>query len=539
MSQHSLPAWASAPRAHQPAAIDAAVEAFNAGTEVVFMDAPTGSGKTYIGEMIRRELDTRCVYVCSDKQLQDQFLRDFPYARVLKGRQNYRPTYATGKITCEDCTAVSADDDCMWCADRNMCPYQVAKAQARFAEVAVLNTSYFLTEANYVGTFSKNDLVIIDEGDMLEDALLSFVEYRVPEYVMRDLRLRAPTKGARKPTLIGWLNAVATAARQLVQSRGGAMERKHQNRWAAFIDDTKRVAAELQRDVAAADPESDTEADDAGRWLRDYDTKTFAMKPVQVAGYGPKALWRHGKRFLIMSATIISPDEMVHSLGIPYDFETVTVPMTFPVANRPIILAPVANVTYATFDLAVPQLVFAIAQIIAMHPGERVLVHCVSKKLNEALCAGIAVAGVVRPIFTYSNPNERTDLIKDFVNSDGGVLFSHSMDRGVDLPGDMCSVVIIAKVPSPALGDKRVSARLHLPGGEQWYAVQAVRKVVQMSGRHVRSDTDVGVTYILDAQFTTNLWRRNRGLFPAWWREAVDSSFDVRQLMPARMSKAS
>jgi len=119
------------------------------------------------------------------------------------------------------------------------------------------------------------------------------------------------------------------------------------------------------------------------------------------------------------------------------------------------------------------------------------------------------------------------------------VLFSHSMDRGVDLPGDMCSVVIIAKVPSPALGDKRVSARLHLPGGEQWYAVQAVRKVVQMSGRHVRSDTDVGVTYILDAQFTTNLWRRNRGLFPAWWREAVDSSFDVRQLMPARMSKAS
>lgn len=542
-SKHDLPSWARVPRAHQPPAVAAAVEAFNAGTEVVFMDAPTGSGKTWIGEVIRRELDCKAVYICSDKQLQDQFLRDFPYARVLKGRNNYKPQYGGNDITCEDCTAATPDDTCMFCPDFYSCPYQVAKAEARAAEVAVLNTSYFLTEANYVGKFSKNDLVIIDEGDMLEGSLMGFVEYAIPEYIFRDLRLSPPIKGARKPTLMAWLQDVADKARAYVRSRP-TMGEKYQRRWAAFIEDTNRVRGELQRDIdakarkklAAADDGIDDEADDSGRWLRDYDTRTFALKPVMVNGYGPKMVWRHSKRFLIMSATIISPDEMADSLGIPFDWEVVQVPMTFPVENRPVILAPIADVTYKTMDDAVPKLVYAIARIVDMHPGERILVHAVSKKLNEQLTAGLRAEGVA-PLFTYQNPRERVDVVARFSVSNGGVLISHSLDRGVDLKGEACTVVVIAKVPSPALGDKRVSARMHLPGGDQWYAVQAVRRIVQMSGRHVRSNTDVGVTYILDAQFTKNLWRRNEGLFPKWYREAVISNYDIRTLMPQRISR--
>jgi Rad3-related DNA helicase len=543
-SIHPLPSWAATPRPHQPPAIESAVEAFNAGTEVVFMDAPTGSGKTYIGELVRRELDVSALYVCTDKQLQAQFLRAFPYAKLLMGKANYKPHYGGEDITCEDCTANGPDDTCMWCPDWFTCPYQVAKKQALNAEVAVLNTSYFLTEANFVGKFSKQDLIIIDEGDTLEDMLMGFVEYSVPEYIMRDLRLQPPIKGARKPTIMLWLNTVADKARAWVSEHPN-MEEKRKRRWAAFVEDTWRVRGELQRDIDAAarkkanaqlDDGTDDEAEDSGRWLRDYDTKTFALKPVLVSTYGPKNLWRHSRRFLVMSATIVSADEMVDSLGIPFDWETVVVPMTFPVENRPIILAPVADVTYKNMDEAVPQLVYAIARICENHPGERVLVHAVSKKLNKELTAGLRAEGV-GPLFTYEYARERTEVVERFTRAAGGVLISHSMDRGVDLEGDACSVVIVAKVPSPALGDKRVSARMHLPGGEQWYAVQAVRKIVQMTGRHVRSAEDKGVTYILDAQFTKNLYRRNQGLFPGWWREAIDQSFDVRDLMPRRVRR--
>jgi len=41
-----------------------------------------------------------------------------------------------------------------------------------------------------------------------------------------------------------------------------------------------------------------------------------------------------------------------------------------------------------------------------------------------------------------------------------------------------------------------------------------------MSGRHVRSKTDIGKTVVLDKNFR-RLMRNRRHMFPAWWRESV------------------
>lgn len=68
--------------------------------------------------------------------------------------------------------------------------------------------------------------------------------------------------------------------------------------------------------------------------------------------------------------------------------------------------------------------------------------------------------------------------------------------------------------------DKRVNARMHKPGGDAWYKSQAIRMIIQMSGRAIRHEQDYAVTYILDQQFTDNLWK-SEFLFPKWWKEAV------------------
>ena len=80
----------------------------------------------------------------------------------------------------------------------------------------------------------------------------------------------------------------------------------------------------------------------------------------------------------------------------------------------------------------------------------------------------------------------------------------------------------MAKVPFPYLGDPQVSKRMHMPGGKQWYAVQTVRTIVQMTGRGVRSKDDWCATYVLDSQFGSNIYKRHKRLFPEWWREAVE-----------------
>jgi ATP-dependent DNA helicase DinG len=119
----------------------------------------------------------------------------------------------------------------------------------------------------------------------------------------------------------------------------------------------------------------------------------------------------------------------------------------------------------------------------------------------------------------YDNSRDRAGVLEAF-KREGGVLFAPSMDRGVDFPGDECTVVVVAKIPYPNLKDPVVSGKLNSGmRGKVWYSTQAVRGLLQMTGRHVRSVEDVGVTYVLDSNFKRLF--RDRAKFPKWWRSAV------------------
>lgn len=481
------------------------------------------SGKTLIAELVRREMETRALYVCSDKQLQDQFVGDFPYAAVLKGRANY-PTQHDESRTADDCDG-KAGFGCTWCDSAIDCAYQRAKGAALESDLAVVNTSYLLTEANGSGMFSRQPFIVADECDVLEQAMLGHLSYEVPRWAERDLRLIMPRKAVRKPTMVGWLEGVARSAGAHVQRNGNDMEAKLLRRWGQFITDTRRVAEELRRDLRAAD----TEDEDSGRWIRDYDTRTFKLVPVVIGPFGARNLWRHGSKWLLMSGTIISAQQMADDLGLAVDYEVVEVPMTFPVENRPVVLAAVAELTYKADSQQYDRMATAIHRICEMHDGERVLVHTVSYKLTQELETRLR-GTIGRPLFSYQNAQGKLPALERYRQAAGSVLLAPSMSRGVDLRDDDCRVVVIAKVPYPSLGDRRVGARLRMPGGDAWYAVTTIRDIVQMSGRGVRSATDHATTYILDAQFMKNTWRRHKPLFPRYWRDAVDSTFNPRQL---------
>src|SRR5678815_1389496 len=108
-AQASLPDWAQTIRPHQATAVEAIARRFKAGAQVVVLDAPTGSGKTLTAELVRRALEVSALYLCVDRGLQDQVLRDFPYAKLIKGRRNYPTANYTDRftsppfLTCDDC----------------------------------------------------------------------------------------------------------------------------------------------------------------------------------------------------------------------------------------------------------------------------------------------------------------------------------------------------------------------------------------------------------------------------------------------------
>ena len=496
---------------------------FEAGVKLVMCDAPTGSGKTAIADLVSRLMGTKAVYVCERKPLQDQVLADFDYARVLKGRSNYPTQRGPSDVTCDDCDATPGENDCTFCESIAGCPYRVAKRSALQAQLAVLNTAYWVREVNYVGDFAKGSkLLIVDECDTLEAQLHSFIEFRVTNGRCRQLGVQPPKKGSHHTTIATWLKevfvpAVTSEAAKMPMST--VIGRRRKKQLVDLRDEATRIS-----DAITSDAE----------WVRENDQRDspLLMKPVSVAPYGEKYVWDHVEKVLMMSATIISPEELAESLGFEGEWAVVRVPMTFPVENRIVHVAPVANVTAKTQEEAWPKLKTAVLRIMGLHPNERILVHTVSYKLAQYLVARLQGEANGRPLLTYTEASQRMDALEMFKASQAGVLFASSFERGVDLRGDECSVVVVAKVPWPSMGDAAVKKRANAGrAGEAWYAVQTVRSLVQMTGRHVRSKDDVGVSYILDSQFTKNLYKRHRELFPEWWRESLDRGFRVKDLM--------
>jgi len=240
-------------------------------------------------------------------------------------------------------------------------------------------------------------------------------------------------------------------------------------------------------------------------------------------------VWKHAERWLLMSATLVSTDEMVESLGMEgMRVETVTVPMTFPVENRRIHAVPVATMTAKEKETAWPKMAEAVKGIQQLHPDEKILVHTVSYDLAKYLAR--EARGTGRQVYTYSSSQFRDHEVEAFKKEQRpAIMFAPSLDRGFDFKGDEARVVVVAKVPYPYLGDQQVSARLRTRGGQQWYTVQTVRTLVQMTGRGVRSADDWATTYILDGSFYKVL-KDARGLLPAWWREALDTRTTRRDL---------
>jgi Rad3-related DNA helicase len=520
------PAWVKGFRDTQVTAMALALDAYERGADVVMLDAPTGTGKTLLAEMIRRAgRFGSALYVCNTIGLQEQFLADFPYAELIKGRSNYLPLDGPAGATCADC----AGKECGWCETPDggvACPYRQARETALAAPLAVTNTAYFIAEANHVKGFSGRELVIADESDTLEGILTGYIEFRVPAKWLARLGLDEPKKGSHGATVARWVTDTLIPAVKAHKVRGH--------------DELERAAEQRDKDtlLGACNRFVNSDIDE---WVRDNDAGPVVYRPISCAAWGPELLWKHGQKWLCMSGSIISTREQVRSLGaMGLHVETVEVPMTFPRENRPIFVAPVADMSMKTQEDDLPKMVAAIENILANHPGDRVLIHCVSYRLADVLHRKLSLSTRDRvrgrAMLTYHNSRERDYAFDRYKAADGAVLFAPSMDRGFDFAGDLARVVIIAKVPFMSLGDKQVGRRLRAPGGEEWYAVQAVRTILQMTGRGVRSAEDTCATYILDRQFATNLYAKNMSLFPRWWRDGMVRGFNWKRLLETGVS---
>ena len=489
-------------RPHQPPAIEAILQAFK-DVNVVVLDAPTGSGKTLIAEAVRRMMAARALYVCNTISLQQQFIGDYKYAKLLMGRSNYTPELiGEGEwktATCADCSKPT----CPLCSSERTCPYSCAKMEAVGSPLTVLNTQYLLNEGNRQGLFRGRELMVMDEADTLEKELMRYAGVEISKRRCEQYGLREPEKVTVSSSWPTWFDCTIKNLRQhrLRISGQTLRSQRERNYLERLLDQLRWIRPQIEEG-----------------WVYTGGNGYISFKPVTVEDVGKKLLWPLGRKWLLMSATPISGEMMVRELGWEENFEVVRVPHTFPVENRRVSIRPVANMSRKANERQ--QLIAGIRKIISTS-NERTLIHTVSYDL--AVHISEALEGSGRPVLTYRTSGDKDRVLKSARLHPDGIIVAPSFDRGIDLPDDLCRIVIVAKIPFPYLGDRQVSKRMHGPNGQQWYSVQTVRTLVQMCGRGVRHKDDWCKTYILDSAFA-DLYRKNKRLFPNWFIESIDWS---------------
>jgi ATP-dependent DNA helicase DinG len=492
-------------------------EIINSKKKVFMLDAPTGTGKTIIGMSAASRIP-RAIYLCTTKMLQHQIEKDFHNIPILKGRSNY-PCLFNDKverlfpeITADDCPKKiekhRESDEGAGCQGK--CPYILAKKRALSSPISVLNTAYFMSEANFVGSFSDMDFVIIDEADELEDQLMKFVEIVITQKMLDRLQLSPPRYKTKFESWKEWAkDALPRVVNAMVELERTVEDPIIDRVTMRIVSSLKSLIWKMHMFIEVVDI----------HWVYIEQEEKWTFKPIWVSMFGKKYIFDHGKKFLLMSATILSPIRLAQNLGIDRgEWAYKAIPSQFPIKNRKVIYRPIANISQKTKEEELPKIIPAIEKIFNDHKKEKGLIHTVSYSNARYIMMNLHDKRLI-----IHDSKTKDDIFSKFKSSKSPlVMISPSMDRGVDLVYDLARFQIIVKTPFADISDKQIAARLFSGEyGKQWYYWMTACSLVQMSGRIVRAEDDSGVTYIIDEQFG-RFFGQNTQLFPGWWKEALE-----------------
>lgn len=528
----------------------------------VIIQAPPGSGKSLVAAALPQLTHEKAVYTCTTVALQNQVGEEFKkigngrdYARILKGRRHYPtlnyPDEPISEVNAGDCTSdPTAGTHCRMCcrgcpegatgcAWFKMCPYIVARELAQNSMFAVLNTHMYLMMANYTRYFQQNPWLIMDEADTVENALLGMLQVtdkklRKWEETVTKLAFGKNLKGDEfDKALAGVVKAVRPGE---VKDLDGLRE------WCRNIRDyvsAQQVGEEIFRpETNEDDPLKEeynelfnsasvflNDLSDDGWLVEPDDEGGLKAKPVWAARYAQRHIWRYAERVVLMSGSITSPDVFCRTMGIPEDeYEYVDLGSDFPAERRPVFYVPTARVTMRNADAAWPRIVEQIDRIIERHPNEKVIVHSVAYKYAERIYRESEYSHLMA---VFDNSHRFREVIQEFRRAGPPwILVGPGFERGVDLPDDLCRVIIIPKVPWPNRGDEQIRARIAdaAQQGRKWETSETISRIIQMTGRGMRSKADYCATYILDTTFAGIMGSE---MWPDWWNEALTEELPV------------
>jgi len=560
--------------------------AIQAGKNYIIIQAPTGVGKSAISYALLRYFEEG--YVCTGtKALQDQYLGDFETLLTIKGRNNFFCLQRTDGASCEkgaceimklNCDRKPSSKLSGWPAYFSVrdnvtkywqkgpghprCPYWISKVNALNNFGVVHNYKYILTEANFVGEFTKKKVLISDEGHNIEGQLIDFIKLPITQdnldvinkfldpiqkqsFIRTNIKMSDFDKlQAHKvwveelnltlPTALDRIKALAMVAleeKNELEREARETESEIKKRELADLikikmnrlDDLKGDQNKIEslqefkmafflRDIAA----------NINNWVikEEYSVKGEIVKiefqPIRVNKYAHDKYLRLGEINIIMSATILDYTRVAYDLGIDLkDVEYIEIEPPFPAENHKIFNLRLANFGWREDETLIEKTAFfkaivgKIDLILELFPWERGIIHSTTYEIAKA----IQKYSKNQERLTFHNAKNRIQKLEEHKQKIGSVLISPSMTEGIDLKDDFSRFQILVKVPYPDLSDERIKKRKMIDPPS--YPFRTANTIIQAVGRSVRSETDTAITFTLDSRFGGFLRRHEKmmGLF--------------------------
>jgi ATP-dependent DNA helicase DinG len=533
-------------RSNQGPALDVASKWLQSPKKFMVGECPTGFGKSpfdiAVGSYAKTmpgfgQFQPGAYILTPQKTLAEQYMKDFaPMGLVeLKGRNNYecdKWTQITGeKIDCETGAMLNEssgmDDKC------DFCPYRAAKQRYMAAELGTTNFAYHLNETNHSHQLADRTMLILDEGHNTEDQILSLTDTEIDKKRCEALGIsNLPIfDSGDNNSVIQWLDNILVPA----------VSKKYNELAKAFKDSRDEERAKIAKRINSLDRflqrvNMFRHSNDPGEWFVWSDwqvnartgkatgTGSLFIKPLTARLFADDLLFSKSQKVLITSATILDFQTFLRNLGIAEDNAVVlSVDSEFPIEHRPIFFdAPVGSMSYKNIDATLPKMAVAVYNLMKRYGKYKGIVHTNSFKVNRYITQYLAGTDMADRVVTHvsgeKGGRERAQF--DHIvtrREEPTVLFSPSMTEGLDLKEDLSRFQIICKVPYPAL-DPYVTARKDRDPG--WYQWQTALKLVQATGRSVRSKTDKAHTHILDSDFA-NFIRQNNRKLPKYWTNSI------------------
>jgi ATP-dependent DNA helicase DinG len=512
----------------QQKVVEWAKPAFASGKKFLILNAPVGSGKSLMALLLMKHYlahvnkDAKFDLLTLTKNLQSQYMEEFPFMNNLWGKSNY--TCDKHNNTC-DYGKVCNNNKGEACEE---CPHTTAFERWKDGKISLTNFHIHGLYSIFMPAVIKqrsSNMLIVDECHTLEQTVNSFVSFNISKkqwskfvsneksniwerdvFILKDI-----------VQLVNWMKTeyIVSIDNFLVKNNGSikGLKDKELEKHIKLNSEISGLKNSIQNFI---------ESYENGKtdWIADKKivkgTTMWDIQPLWTDKILKEKLWANYSHVVLMSGTILDPNLFCELNGIDInDVSYIKLNMNFPVSNRPIYYMPIGKMSYTNKEKCWQDMKPYIEKILKKYEGKKGIFHCGNFEIQDWMIRDFGK----NKRFIFATSENRQESIDKHMNSpDDTILVSPSMAQGIDLKDDLGRFQVILKMPYPSLASKVNKTRFE--NNPKWYSWATILDLVQSYGRIIRSDMDYGDTIILDECFS-DIMRNSSNLLPKYFTDAV------------------